>query len=235
MTVDRRIPLLLLPGLLDDARLWRHQCETLADVASIAVADLTRGDSVAELAAQVLATAPARFALAGLSMGGYVAFEILRRAPERVLRLALFDTQAGPDTEESRRRRQEAMAAARAGGFAALLPGILGNLVAAVNRDRPEVRDVFFAMAEDAGPEVYLRQMGAIMGRPDSRPGLAAIAVPTLAIGGREDGPTPPAVMAEMAAAIPGGRYVAVEDAGHLVPLEQPQAASALLRLWLQG
>ena len=113
MTAPDKMNLVLLPGLLNDARLWQHQITALAEYADITVADLTRGDSIAALAEDVLARAPAGpFALAGLSMGGYVALEIMRKAPERVLALALLDTSARPDTEESRANRERLIAPA---------------------------------------------------------------------------------------------------------------------------
>lgn len=230
-----KTPLLLCPGLLNDAALWRHQCDTLADVADIAVADLTGADSVADLACAVLDRAPPRFALAGLSMGGYVAFEIMRQAPERVTRLALLDTRARLDPEDSRARRFELIGIAKRGGFAKLPPQMLAGQLHPDHVADPHIAATVLAMAERIGAEAFIRQQAAILGRPDSRPGLAAIKVPTLVVGGRQDGITPPEILGEIAEGIAGAKLVIVEEAGHLTPLEQPQAVSALLRYWLQS
>ncbi|PKU26319.1 alpha/beta fold hydrolase [Telmatospirillum siberiense] len=227
--------LLLCPGLLNDAALWRHQCETLADVADIAVADLTVADSVAGLACAILDRAPPRFALAGLSMGGYVSFEIMRRAPERVSRLALFDTRARLDPEDSRIRRRELIDIARRGGFSKLPPQMLAGQLHPDHAKDPEIARTVLAMAERIGADAFIRQQTAILGRPDSLPGLSAISVPTLVAGGRQDTITPPVILQEISDGIPGARLVIIEDAGHLAPLEQPHAVSALLRYWLQG
>lgn len=229
-----KTPLILCPGLLNDAALWRHQTKSLADVADLTVADLTAAETVGALAGAILDAAPPRFALAGLSMGGYVSFEIMRRAPERVSRLALFDTRAGLDPEESSGRRLELIDIARRGGFSKLPRQMLGGQVHPAHAKDPEIARTVLAMAERIGPEAFIRQQTAILGRPDSRPGLAAIAVPTLVAGGRQDAITPPGTVKEIADGIPGARLVIVEEAGHLTPLEQPQAVSALLRYWLQ-
>ncbi len=230
-----KTPLLLCPGLLNDAALWRHQLDSLTDVADAQVADLTGAESVAALAAAVLERAPPRFALAGLSMGGYVAFEIMRRAPERVTRLALLDTRARLDPPESRARRFELIDIARRGGFAKLPSQMLAGQLHPDHVAVPQIAATVLAMAERIGPEAFIRQQRAILDRPDSRPGLAAIHVPTLVAGGRQDGITPPDVLREIAEGIPAAKLVIVEEAGHLTPLEQPQAVSALLRYWLQS
>lgn len=225
--------LVLLPGLLNDARLWAHQCQALADVAESMVGDLTGADSIDALAASVLAAAPPRFALAGLSMGGYTAMAIMRMAPERVTRLALFDTTARPDTPEQTARRKDAIALALGGGFSKIMPTMLSMLVAPGNLGR--VGGLATAMADAVGPEAFVRQQSAIMGRPDSRPFLERIRCPALVACGRLDTLTPPDRHEEMAALIPGARLEFIEDSGHLSPIEQPEATSALLRSWIEG
>ena len=229
-----RSPLLLCPGLLNDAQLWRHQLDSLADLADGRVVDMTGADSLGALAVRALAEAPPYFALAGLSMGGYLAFEIMRRAPERVTRLALLDTTARPDAPDATQRRRDLIAIARRGGFSKLPPQLLATQLHPRHLDDPAIRGAALAMAERIGCESFISQQTAIMARPDSRPGLGAITVPTLVICGRQDSLTPPAVMAEIVAGIPSARFVEVEDSGHLTPLEQPVAVSALLRYWLQ-
>ncbi len=229
-----KCPLVLCPGLLNDAALWRHQIEGLAETVSPLVADLTVADTIAGLAEAVLAAAPPRFALAGLSMGGYVSFEILRRAPERVERLALFDTSARPDTAESRQRRLDMIDIARRGGFAKLPLQILAGQLHADSLRDERIVGVARAMAERIGADGFIRQQTAIMSRPDSRGDLASIKIPTLVVCGRQDTLTTPDIMREIAAGIPGAKFVLVDGAGHLTPLEQPQAVTALLQYWLQ-
>ncbi|MDB5370903.1 MAG: Hydrolase, alpha/beta domain protein [Roseomonas sp.] len=225
-------PLLLLPGLLCDETLWRDQIAALADAARCQVADLTLDAGLDGMALRALANAPPRFALAGLSMGGYVALEIMRRAPERVTHLALFDTSARPDTEEQARRRRGLMALTRSGQFKGVTPRLLPSLLHPAHLDGPlgrAVRD----MAERVGREAFLRQQQAILQRPDSRPLLPGIAVPTLVAVGEQDILTPPELAEEMAAAIPGARLARIPQAGHLPSMEQPEAVNALLRAWL--
>lgn len=224
--------LLLLPGLLCDARLWRHQVAALAGLAHVRVADLTQSDSIAALADDVLAQAPERhFALAGFSLGGYVALEVMRQAPQRVLALALLDTSARADSDETRQGRLTLMSRAGhdfPGVIAALLPRLLhpGHL-----QDAALVRLVT-AMAESLGPEVFARQQRAMLGRIDSR-ASRRIACPTLLLCGLEDVLTPPALHVEMQSAIVGAQLAQIEDSGHLTPLEQPQRVSSNLEQWL--
>lgn len=230
-----RAPLVLLPGHMADAGLWAHPARHLGDLAAVTVADLTRHDDLAAMADAVLATAPPRFALAGFSMGGYLAFEILRRAPERILRLALLDTSARPDAPEQRERRHRFMAMGERGELDAVMQAYMPIFV---HPDRLEDADLvggLMTMARRVGRDGFLNQQRAMLGRPDSRGDLARIAVPTLVLCGRQDALTPPAVHEEMAAGIPAARLVFVEDSGHMTPLERPQAVTAVLRYWLQG
>lgn len=227
--------LVLLPGLLCDAALWAHQIAGLEGIARCRVADLSGHDSVAGLAESVLAAAPDRFALAALSMGGYVAFEIMRRAPERVTALALMDTSARPDSEEQSEVRRGLIALSRRGRFKGVTPRLLPRLIHADRLGDPEPAGTVMAMAGRIGQDAFIRQQTAIMGRPDSRPGLGAIACPTLVAVGRQDVLTPPELAAEMAAGIPGARLEIIEASGHLPPLEQPEATTGLMRAWLEA
>ncbi len=229
-----RIPLVLVPGLLCDAALWRHQAAHLGGLAEVIVADTTRRDTIAGMAEDILDAAPARFALAGLSMGGYVALEIMRRAGERVERLALLDTSARADTPEQTRRRRDLIALARRGRFKGVTPRLLPLLVHPARLEDADLVATVTAMAERVGRDAFLRQQTAIMGRPDSRGDLAGIVCPTLVLCGREDALTPVEHHREMADGIPGARLVIVEDCGHLAPLERPYAVTAVLRYWLQ-
>jgi pimeloyl-ACP methyl ester carboxylesterase len=230
-----RIPLILLPGLLCDATLWRHQSENLADVAEVTVADLTRHDSFAAMADDVLASAPERFAVAGLSMGGYVAQEILRRAPARVLRLALIDSSARADNPEQARRRHDLIALSRKGRFKGVTERLLPMLIHPDRLDDTALTDAVKAMAAAVGREAFVRQQTAILGRPDGRGDLARIACPTLVLCGRQDALTPVKVHEEMIAALPDARLVVIEDCGHLSTMEAPEAVTAAMRAWLTG
>lgn len=228
-----RIPLILLPGMPLDAAMWEHQRRHLEAVADITIPDLTGAGSIAALAGGVLAAAPERFALAGLSMGGYVAMEIMRRAPERVLRLALMDTNPFPDTPEQTANRRAAVELARQGKYRQVVASTMPRMIHPDHMGNRPLLDSLHAQAERVGVEGYARQQEAIIGRADSRPGLPAIACPTLVLCGEADALSPVAVHAEMAAAIPGARFVPVAEAGHMAPMEQPQAVTALMYDWL--
>ena len=228
-----RTPLILLPGLLLDERLYDAQIAALAERAEPKVIDLTGADSIADMAEAALAAAPERFALCGLSMGGYVALEIMRRAPQRVLKLALLDTQARPDGEEARTRRLDLMARAERGEFEAAVERLLPLFI---HPDRLADRGLvatLSAMAAKVGREGFLRQQTAILHRIDSRPSLAVIGCPTLVLTGRQDVLTQIALHEEMAAAIPTATLVVLPHCCHLSPLEQPAMVSAQLGAWL--
>jgi len=226
---------MLIPGLLDSARLYEQQLPQLWRLGPVMVADHTRDDSMGGIARRILANAPPRFALAGLSMGGYICFEILRQAAERVAKLALLDTSARADTPEASAMRRTQMALATGGRFAEMVEAQFIRLVSPARRDDARLRATNRRMAEEVGPEAFVRQQSAIMGRPDSRPGLASIACPTLVLVGEQDELTPPERAREMAAGIRGAHLVTVPDCGHLSALEQPDAVTGALREWLVG
>lgn len=233
-SVEKRMtPVLLLPGLLCDARLWRDQVAALADIAVCTVADLTLDDRFEAMAERALARMPARFALAGLSMGGYAAFAIMRLAPERVSRLLLMDTSARPDSEAQMRRRRALMALSASGRFHGVAPRMLPNLLHPDRANDPVLGAEVTAMATRVGRDAFLRQQTATLHRPDSRPELARIEVPSLVVVGAGDQLTPPPLAREIAAGIPGARLVVLEGCGHLPPLEAPEAVSALMRSWI--
>jgi len=228
-------PLVLLPGLLCDAALWRHQMDTLADIAEITVADLTGDDRFDDMARTVLKAAPETFALAGLSMGGYVAHEIMRQAPDRVTRLALLDTSARADTPGQSERRRAFIAQTRHGDFKGVTSRLLPMLIHPDRLEDGDLTETITTMAEGVGREAFLRQQNAIMHRPDGRRDLSAIHCPTLVLCGRQDALTPLAGHEEMADGIPNSTLVVIEDCGHMAPLERPRAVSAVLRYWLQA
>jgi pimeloyl-ACP methyl ester carboxylesterase len=227
-------PLLFLPGLLEDADVFEHQVLGLAEVATSRAAELTRSDTIAGLAEDALAQAPAeRFALAGHSMGGYVALEILRRAPQRVERLALLNTHARPDSPESTANRRRLMGLAET-DFPAVMAELAPRLVAPRHAGEVGLVGKMSEMALATGKEAFLRQERAIIGRIDSRPHLGAIRCPTLVVAGREDGIMPVAWLEELARGIPGARLEVIEECGHMSPLEQPAKLTALLGEWLR-
>jgi pimeloyl-ACP methyl ester carboxylesterase len=229
------IPLLLLPGLLCDRALWQAQLDGLADIADMTVGDLTGADSVSGMAKAVLAAAPGRFALAGLSMGGYVSFEIMRQAPERVMRLALLDTSARPDTPERIKQRKELISMCDKGEFVGVTPRLLPSWVhPARMKDKAFVESVT-AMTRRVGRDAFVRQQTAIMNRPDSRPTLPNIECPTLVLCGHEDQATPPELHREMAADITNARLAIISECGHLSTMERPEPVNRELRAWLSG
>lgn len=222
--------LVLLPGLICDERLWRDVISGL-DCRAM-VADLTQDDSIAAMAARTLAAAPARFALAGLSMGGYVALEIMRQAPGRVTHLALLDTSARPDDEARKETRRKGIEMVRQGKFIGVSRGLLASLIAPQHMGTDVARDVQ-AMSERVGQAAYVTQQVAIMGRVDSRPGLGAIAAPVLVGVGEMDKLTPPELAEEMAAGIMGAELVRFPDSAHLPTMENPGAVVEAMRRWL--
>lgn len=232
---DGPTPIMFLPGMLNDGALWGNQIAGLRDCTVPYVADLTQHDNVQDMAAATLAAAPGRFALAALSMGGYVAFEMLRQAPERIMRLALIDTRASLDSAEEARRREGLIQLAEVGEFKGVTSKLLPTLLDPANVDEPELGKVITGMAERVGKEAFIRQQKAIMNRPDSTPLLAGINVPTVVVCGRNDRLTPVAEHQDMADRIPGADLVILAQAGHMAPLERPEGVTQALRAWLTG
>ena len=226
--------LVLAPGLLCDAELWRHQIDHLGDLADVRVADFSAQDSMEEMAASVLAMADGPFSLAGLSMGGYVSLEVIRQGGDRVERLALLDTSARADTPEQTSRRRGLIELAEKGNFKGVTPRLLPLFLHHERLDEAPLVDAVTSMTARVGRDAFLRQQKAILNRPDSRPDLARISVPTLVVCGRDDTLTPLALSEEIAAGIKGAAMVAIEYCAHLATMEQPEAATALLRYWLQ-
>ncbi len=225
--------LLLLPGLLCDEALWAPQAEALADVAECRIADLSRDDSVAAMAGRALDGLPERFAVAGLSMGGYVALELIATVPRRIERLALLDTSGRADTPEQSRRRRGLIQLADRGEFKGVTPRLLPMLIHPARVGDAALTSVVMEMAERIGKDAFLRQQKAIMGRPDRRPLLAKIHAPTLVVCGNEDALTPVELSRELASGIATSRLTVVPDCGHLSTLERPEPTTAAMRRWL--
>lgn len=229
-----RTPLLLLPGLLCDEWLWHAQVSGLSDIAEPIVADNTLDDSIEKMAARALAIAPPVFAMCGLSMGGYVAFEIMRQAPERVLRLALLDTNATPDDPVRSAQRHAAVKSLRYGRFTGVTRALLPQLIHESKINTPIGLGVR-AMADRVGGEVFVRQQNAIFARVDSRPTLAEIRVPTLVAVGDRDVLTPPSDALAIHEGISNSVYHVFNECGHLPALELPEETNAVLRTWLKS
>lgn len=233
MTTGSREPLVLVPGLLCDEALWEAQVSGLADVADITIADTVSDDDLGAMAERLLEVAPPAFALAGLSMGGYVALEVMRRAPGRVTRLALLDTRADGVDPDYARQRRDFLELARRGEFRGITDRLLPTYVHADRLGDAALIDAVTAMTLRVGRDRYLSQQRAILGRRDQRDLLPRIACPTLVLCGRQDQGTPLPLSEEMARLIPGARLVVVEDCGHLSTMERPEAVTAAMREWL--
>lgn len=229
--------LILVPGLLCDYALWQPQVDALSADFEILIPDMTQHETMPEMAEAVLRAAPsARFALAGLSMGGYVAMEIMRQAPHRVTRVALLDTRARPDTPEETARRLELMRLAQtAKGFTPVTRRMLPLLVHPSRVKDETLARTIREMADRIGVEGYVRQQRAIMSRADSRFDLRKVRAPTLVLCGREDAITSLDMHEEIASIVPGAILEVIDACGHLSALERPAQVNAALRRWLRA
>ncbi|WP_413582307.1 alpha/beta fold hydrolase [Bdellovibrio sp. HCB288] len=230
--MNKSHPLLMIPGLACTSRLYEAQVQAFEKLGPVIIADHRQQDSMEEIAKSILAKAPPQFALIGLSMGGYIAFEIMRQAPERVSKLVLMNTSARPDTAEQTTARKTAIEQTRSGKFTeameASLPFILKDF------ENPELKKIFLKMTQETGPEAFIRQQHAIMERIDSRPSLKNIHCPTLVLAAAEDKLIPEEVMAEIANGIKDAKFISVPNCGHLSTLEQPELTTQILLDWLR-
>jgi pimeloyl-ACP methyl ester carboxylesterase len=226
-------PLLMIPGLMCTGDVFRDQIVAISHQRPVLMADHRRADSIKAIAGQILKSAPPRFALAGLSMGGYVAFEIMRQAPQRVERLALIDTSAAPDSPQATATRWERIRAAREGRYLETAEAMFPGMVLPAHAHDKDLLRRYMLMAEETGAEAFALQQTAILGRPDSRPTLAGIGVKTVVIVGKEDQLTPPEAAKVIAAGIAGAKLVEVPDCGHLSSMERPAAVTQALWEWL--
>ncbi|MEO8675925.1 MAG: alpha/beta hydrolase [Casimicrobiaceae bacterium] len=231
--------LLLLPGLLCDRAVWAPILPQLETVARCHIPDYADEGSLAAMAERALALAPATFALAGHSMGGRVALEIMRRAPARVERLALLDTgcrprPAGAAGEEERAKRLALLALAREKGMRAMARQWVQPMVHPARHADPAFIDTILDMFERRTPLQFHGQIEALLARPDATALLPTIACQTLVLAGRADGWSTPAQHEEMAALIPGSRLAIIEDCGHMAPMERPDAIADAMVAWLR-
>jgi pimeloyl-ACP methyl ester carboxylesterase len=224
------LPVVLVPGLNCSARLYAAQIPVLWRFGAVTVATHTRDETMAAIARRIVADAPPRFALAGLSMGGYIALEILRQAPDRVAKLALLDTNARDDSPEAQEKRRANIALAEGGRFDDAIELVWPMLVHPDRRSDALLHQIHVAMCHDV-----VRQQRAILTRADSRPLLASIKCPTLVLVGEQDELTPPFLAEEMAAGIARATLVRVPHCGHLSTLEQPDAVNAALVEWMRA
>ena len=233
--MDNSMPILLVPGLVSSPRIYAPVIPALWRFGPVTVANHIRDDNMGAIARRILAEAPPRFALAGHSMGGYIAFEIMRQAPERVAKLALINTQARPDTPEASTRRRGMIERARGGDYRGVLDELFPGFVHPSRQADASLRQLVYDMGADVGADAFIRQQTAVMSRPDSRPTLAWIRCPTLVLTGDEDNTIPNALSSEMANGIPGAKLVILPNCGHLPQPEQPEACADALADWLRN
>ena len=232
--------LLLLPGLACDAEVWKHQARLLGEIATVQVIDYGASDSIEEMARVTLERSPQRFAVAGHSMGGRVATEIMRRAAQRIRGLALLDTaykplQPGEKGEAEKAERAGYVQIAQTEGMRAMARTWLQKMVHPSRLTDKALVESIVEMMGRKSPEIFTGQIKALLGRPDATPVLAAIRCPTLVLCGREDAWSVLDVHRDMAARIPGARLVVIEKCGHMATMERPEAVTAALAEWLKG
>jgi pimeloyl-ACP methyl ester carboxylesterase len=233
--MDNSLPILLIPGLVSSSRIYAPIIPALWRFGPVTVANHIRDDNMAMIARRILAGAPPRFALAGHSMGGYIAFEIMRQAAVRVAKLALINTQARPDTAEASARRRALIARARDGGLHDVIDEMLPLLVHPSRAGEADLRRLFHDMGDDVRAEGFINNQTAIIARADSRPTMAAIKCPTLVLTGDRDMLIPNTLSKEMAEGIAGAKLVIVPDCGHSPQPERPQATIDALLEWLRN
>lgn len=228
-------PLVLLPGMMCDERMFAPQIAALSRDREITVGDITGHDTMHGLATSVLAVAPERFALAGLSMGGIVAMEVMRLAPQRVTRLALLDTNPLAEAPAMRDRRTPQIENVKAGRLRTVMRDEMKPNYLADGDGKQAILDLCMEMAEDLGAKVFIRQSLALRDRPDQQDTLRAVTVPTLILCGREDRACPVERHELMHRLIPHSTLTIIDGAGHLPTLEKPDQTNAALARWLEG
>lgn len=232
MTNDPRTPLLLLPGTACDDRVFAPVIERLGGY-PVLIGEMTGARTMPELAEVVLAAAPPSFLLAGFSLGGICALEMVAKQPQRIAKLALIDTTARPDLPANAAVRRKAVRDARETGMDGYILDAWQRLVAPVNVEDETLRETIVAMARDCGAERLCEQAEVAIHRHDSRPRLAAITRPTLVLAGAHEQVCTLEAQQEIAAGIPGAVLHLIEDSGHFAPLENPEAVARHVRHWL--
>ena len=225
-------PIVFIPGLLCTETLFAPQIAAFSD-RPILVADHRHHDTIEAIALHLLEQAPASFALAGLSMGGYVAMEVMRQAPERVSRLALIDTSPYADDAERLKRRQLLIKLTQRKGFTKVPHLLYPGFVHSDREHDTNLKSIVLDMAYETGAEAFIRQTKAIMSRVDSRSSLQEISCPTLVLVGDGDTLTPPHRAKEMQSLIPDSRLAIIQGSGHLPTLENPDETTAELKHWM--
>jgi pimeloyl-ACP methyl ester carboxylesterase len=233
-------PLVLVPGLMCDDTVWRHQIETFAGTRGVHVAEHAESDSLGVMAERILAAVDGRFALAGHSMGGRVALEVMARAPERVCRLALLDTgyeavAEGERGEQEKAGRYRLLDIARREGMLAMAREWARGMVHPARRDDTALMDEIHAMIVRAGIAKFEAQINALLARPDRTALLSRLRVPTLVLCGLEDSWSPLARHEEIARLIRGSVLIGVPDCGHMSTMERPEAITSALKDWLEA
>ncbi len=222
--------LVLLPALLCNGGLFSPQIAALKDRATIIVPDLSRDTTITAAAKRILSEIPAeKFCLCGISMGGYVAFELMRQAPDRIEALCLTDTNPFGETEQSSKNRAVMIARAQNDGLESIVESSQFSVLSPENRDKPPIKELLPKMVFETGLQGYVNEQKTIMSRPDSRNLLAKIICPTLVVGGKLDKLSTPAIMDDMARRIPNAERIVIEHSGHFPPLENPDAMTAAL------
>jgi pimeloyl-ACP methyl ester carboxylesterase len=222
--------LVLIPGLLNTAALYNIQKNYLGNHYNITVVDHTRFETIAQIAEDILDNqTPEKFVLGGLSMGGYIAQEILRQAPERISGIILMNTSARKDTPEQTKRRIASMMATEGGRFKGVTKHLLSSLIHKDNLDNKLMTNVIIDMAQELGRDAFIRQQKAIMHRIDSRNTLKRVTVPACVIVGDSDQLTPPEKAREMASLLPHAELHILENCGHLSPLECPDDVTEII------
>ena len=229
-----RVPLILLPGTLCDVTLFEHQVANLGDVCEPVVIDVSQQDTLGGVAQFILEQVDGQFAVAGLSYGGIVAFELWRQAPERILKMALLNTNPYAVNEEKRAIQQRFVGMAHLGNFREVTTDFLKDVMLHPDHQKDMVlRQKVLAMAESIGINGFVNEVKAQLARPDSTSDLPTITCPTLVLTGQEDVFCPVHVHEAMAAAIPNSHLVIVEHCGHLSTMEQPEFVTNALRDWM--
>lgn len=233
--MNHKIPLILVPGLLCTAELWRNQIEDLSDIANITVAEHYLDDNIPDIAHRILRDAPAQFAVAGLSMGGYIVMEMWRQAADRISHLSLMDTTVDEDTPQIRARRIDFLKLAEIGSFRGVTKQLLPQLIDESRLCDEDLTARIYKMSEDIGKDGFIRQEKAILSRRGSWDDLENIDCPTLVLAGENDALIPASRQREIAGQIPGAVFKLIKGSGHLPTMEAPDDVTAAMRYWLMS